>query len=29
MKLEEHSGNMGWKVHELAWNVQKIDFALL
>ena len=28
MKLVEHSGNIGWKVHELAWNLHEIEFAL-
>ena len=27
MKLVEHCGNIGWKVHELAWNLCEIDFC--
>ena len=27
MKLVEHHGNMGWMVHELAWNHYKTEFA--
>jgi hypothetical protein len=29
MKLVEHFGNIGWKVHELACNLYEIEFALL
>jgi hypothetical protein len=29
MKLVEHFGNIGWKVHELACNLYEIKFALL
>ena len=29
MKLVEYSGNIGWKVHELAWNLHEIGFALI
>ena len=29
MKLVEHFGNIGWRVHELAWNFLEIEFALL
>ena len=28
MRLLEHSGNIGWKVHELAWNVHKLKFEV-
>ena len=28
MKLVGHSGSIGWKVHELAWNLHKFEFAL-
>ena len=28
MKLVKHFGNMGWKVHGLAWNLHKIGFGL-
>ena len=29
MKLAEHSSIIDWKVHELAWNLHKIKFALV
>ena len=29
MKLVEHTGNISWKVHELAWNLQDIEFAFM
>lgn len=29
MKLVEHSSDIDWKVHELAWNFYEIEFALL
>ena len=29
MKLVEHLGNIGWKVHELACNLHEMEFALL
>ena len=29
MKLVKHYGNIGWKVHELAWPLHKIKFELL
>ena len=25
----EHFDNIGWKVHEVAWNLHEIEFALL
>ena len=28
MKFVEHSSNMGWRVHEIAWNHHEIEFAL-
>ena len=28
IKFVEHSSNMGWKVHEVAWNLHEIEFAL-
>ena len=28
MKLDKHSGNMSWKVHEVACSLHEIDFAL-
>ena len=27
MKLIEHCSNIGWKVHELAWNRHNFEFA--
>ena len=27
--LVENSGNIGWKVHELAWNLHEFKLALL
>lgn len=29
MKLVEHLGNIGWKVHELACNLHEMEFALV
>ena len=29
MKLAEHSSNMGWKVHEVTWNIHENEFALM
>jgi hypothetical protein len=29
MKLVEHFGTIGWKVHEPAWNLREFEFALL
>ena len=29
MKFIEHYDNIGWKVHELVWNLHEIEFALL
>ena len=29
MKLVEHSCSIGWKVHEQAWNMHEIEFALM
>ena len=29
MKLVEYSCSIGWKVHELAWSLHEIEFALL
>jgi hypothetical protein len=29
MKLVDHSSNIGWKVHEQAWNPHEIEFALM
>ena len=29
MELVEHFGNIGWKAHELVWNLDEIEFALL
>jgi hypothetical protein len=29
MKLVEHSDNIGWKVHALAWNLHDFEVALL
>ena len=26
MKLVAHFGDIGWKVHELAWNLHEIEF---
>ena len=28
MKVVKHSSNMSWKAHEVAWNLDEIDFAL-
>ena len=28
MKLVEYFGNIGWKVHEQAWNLNENQFAL-
>jgi hypothetical protein len=29
MKMVEHYGNIGWKVHELAWNLYEIETTRL
>ena len=29
MKLVAHSSDIDWKVHELAWNLHEIEFALM
>jgi hypothetical protein len=29
MNLIEYYGNMSWKVHEVAWNLHEIDFAIM
>ena len=28
MKLVEHFSDIGWKVHEQAWDLHEIEFAL-
>ena len=29
MNLVEHYGNIGWKVHELAWHLHEIECVVL
>ena len=29
MKFVEHYGHIGWKIHELAWSLLEIEFALM